>query len=122
MIRRSLRSLGKGGFPELRANKNYQEDHLPSSLDDKSCGPDGSPTHITRSPIKSTYGFSVSTVPDKKDVHNFSNMDLSIKYNRDRHEPDLLDFNFNSNPSEGNVEKSLKSVDHQTVSVPSTGK
>lgn len=124
---RSLRSLGKGGFsinksnPDLRTNKNSQEDHLPSTLDDKSSGPGKSPTHINRSPLKSTYGFSLNARAEK-DVHNYSsNMDMSTKYSNDRHKSELLAFNFNnSNPSEGNVEKSLKSVDHQTVIVPST--
>ncbi|KAL8094175.1 hypothetical protein AgCh_035879 [Apium graveolens] len=127
-ILRNLRSPGKGVCPiinkcnpDLRTNKNSQEDHLPSSLDDKTSGPDKSPTQINRSPIKSTYGFSVNTRAEKKDVHTFSsNMDVSMKSSSNRHKPELLAFNFNSNPSEGNVEKSLKSVEHQTVNVPST--
>ncbi|KAK1354669.1 serine/threonine-protein kinase ATG1c [Heracleum sosnowskyi] len=125
---RSLRSLGKGVFPinkanpDLRTNKNSQEDHLPSSLDNKSSGPDKSSTPINRSPLKSTYGFSVNTRAEKKDVHKFSsNMDMYQKSSSGRHKPELLAFNLNnSNPSEGNVEKSLKSVDHQTVIAPST--
>lgn len=126
---RNLKSLGKGVFPEnkshpdLRTNKSSPEDHLPSSLDDKPSGPDRSPTRINRSPLKSTYGFSVNTRAEKKDVHNFSsNRDMSIKSSSDRQKPELMAFNFdNSNPSEGNAEKSPKSVDHQTIIVPSTG-
>lgn len=125
---RSLTSVGKGDFPtnktnpDLRTNKN-SKDQLPSSPEDKPTGPERSLTHINKSPLRSTYGFSVDTRAEKKNVQNFSsNTDLSIKDTCDRQKPELLAYNFsNSNPSEGNIEKSLKTVDHQTVIVPSTG-
>ena len=42
--------------------ENSQDDYLPFSLDDDSSGPEGSPSFVRRSSMKSTYGFS----PDKK--------------------------------------------------------
>ncbi|KAG7017265.1 Serine/threonine-protein kinase ATG1c [Cucurbita argyrosperma subsp. argyrosperma] len=48
--------------PASNMEENSQDDYLPFSLDDDSSGPEGSPSFVRRSSMKSTYGFS----PDKK--------------------------------------------------------
>lgn len=90
-----------------------QED-LPFTLDDDSSGPDGSPSHVRRSPLRSTYGFSLDTRANRREVYNASsNIDISSKYSSTSRKPQLSGFTFsNSRPSEGYLNESLKSMDH----------
>ncbi|KAG6580516.1 Serine/threonine-protein kinase ATG1c, partial [Cucurbita argyrosperma subsp. sororia] len=64
--KRSSRLLDEFPFsesdPASNMEENSQDDYLPFSLDDDSSGPEGSPSFVRRSSMKSTYGFS----PDKK--------------------------------------------------------
>ncbi|KAM7526395.1 hypothetical protein LguiA_016297 [Lonicera macranthoides] len=100
------------------AEESSQEDCLPFTLDDDSSGPDGSPSFSKRSPIRSTYGFSLDTKVDKKAVYNTSNnMDLSSKYSSTRQNYENTGFRIgNRRPLEGNLKESLKSMDHRTRS------
>ncbi|KAG6596389.1 Serine/threonine-protein kinase ATG1c, partial [Cucurbita argyrosperma subsp. sororia] len=67
------------GFPFSESDhagsmeENSQDDYLPFSLDDDSSGPEGSPSFVRRSSMKSTYGFS----PDKKGRNILSDRSLN---------------------------------------------
>ncbi|CAL5335000.1 unnamed protein product [Camellia sinensis] len=66
--------------PVRSAEESSQEDCLPFILDDDSSGPDGSPSFVRRPSMKSTYGFSLDTKVDRKEVFNTSNnMDRTSK-------------------------------------------
>jgi len=100
------------------AEESSQEDCLPFTLDDYSSGPDGSPSFSKRSPIRSTYGFSLDANVDKKAVYNTSNnMDLSSKYSSARQNSENTGVRIgNRRTLEGNLKESLKSMDHRTRS------
>ena len=60
------------GFPLSELNpvgktEEIAQEDLPFSLDDDSSGPDGSPSFVGMSPIKSTYGFSLDAKADRKE-------------------------------------------------------
>ncbi|PON59921.1 Serine/threonine protein kinase [Parasponia andersonii] len=77
--RRSMRIVA--GFPLSDSNpvrkidENSQEDCLPFFLDDDSSGPEGSPSHLRRSSMKSTYGFSLDS---KADRHEASSLGTKV--------------------------------------------
>lgn len=121
--RRPLRLMDGFPFSECNSVRNTdessQEDCLPFTLDDDSSGPDGSPSFIRRSPMRSTYGFSLDKKVDRREVSNtLNNVDLSSKYSSARHKPENTGYRAgNCRPSDGNLKESLKSMDHRAVDV-----
>ncbi|KAL3531771.1 hypothetical protein ACH5RR_005292 [Cinchona calisaya] len=112
------------GFPlsELTRVGNTEEisqEDLPFSLDDDSSGPDGSPSFVRKSPIKSTYGFSLDAKSDRNDVFKvLEKMDLTSSYGNVTHKPEVTMFNVGGlTVSEGNVKEPFKSVDPQPAKV-----
>ncbi|KAK3003149.1 hypothetical protein RJ639_018675 [Escallonia herrerae] len=111
-----------GGFPLLECNpvrssqESSQEECLPFSLDDDSSGPDGSPSFGRRSPMRSTYGFSLDTKVERREVANTSDKDFSPTYGSVREKPENTGLRLGSRrPSGGNLKESLKSMDHRAV-------
>ncbi|KAK3037449.1 hypothetical protein RJ639_031943 [Escallonia herrerae] len=111
-----------GGFPLLECNpvrsrqESSQEECLPFSLDDDSSGPDGSPSFGRRSPMISTYGFSLDTKVERREVATTSDKDFSSTYGSVREKPENTGLRLGSHrPSGGNLKESLKSMDHGTV-------
>ncbi|GJV76914.1 protein kinase, ATP binding site-containing protein [Tanacetum coccineum] len=118
--RRPRRTTDGFLIPKSPAFKNkeesYQEDNLPFSLDDDSNVPHGSPSPVKRSPLRSTYGFSLDTAIDRRDLPK--DMEISSRYNSFRHKPDNSGFApGNRRSSEGNLKESLNSVDHKPVNM-----
>ncbi|GJS68722.1 hypothetical protein Tco_0683287, partial [Tanacetum coccineum] len=118
--RRPRRTTDGFLIPKSPAFKNkeesYQEDNLPFSLDDDSNVPHGSPSPVKRSPLRSTYGFSLDTAVDRRDLPK--DMEISSRYNSFRHKPDNSGFApGNRRSSEGNLKESLNSVDHKPVNM-----
>lgn len=110
LIRRPRRTTEGFSYPKSPAFKNKeessQEDNLPFSLDDESNSPD----LVKRSPLRSTYGFSLDNEVERTD------MEISSRYNRHKQE----NYGFapgNRRSSEGNLKESLKSVDHRPVNI-----
>ncbi|KAJ0582581.1 putative protein kinase Group-Pl-3 family [Helianthus annuus] len=100
--RRSHRTTDGFSYPKSPAFKNKEEnnqdDNLPFSLDDDSNALDGSPP-VKRSPLRSTYGFSLDAQVVKRDV---------------RPKPDNNGFSSgNRRSSEGNLKEALRSIDHR---------
>ncbi|KAK2972292.1 hypothetical protein RJ640_014350 [Escallonia rubra] len=113
---------GLGGFPLPERNpvrsrqESSQEECLPFSLDDDSSGPDGSPSFVRRSPMRSTYGFSLDTKIERREVANTSDKDFSSTYGSVREKPENTGLRFGSRRSSGgNLKESLKSMDHRAV-------
>ncbi|KAL3536445.1 hypothetical protein ACH5RR_004906 [Cinchona calisaya] len=103
------------GFPlsELKSVENIEEvfqEDLPFSLDEDSSGPDGSPSFVGRSPIRSTYGFSLDAKSDRKEVSKVAEkMDLASNYGSAARKQDM--FNVGGlKLSEGNLNEPLKSM------------
>ncbi|EXB36713.1 Serine/threonine-protein kinase ATG1 [Morus notabilis] len=57
-----------GCSPARKTDDNSQEDILPFFLDDESSGPEGSPSYLRRSSMKSTYGFSLDAKVDRHEA------------------------------------------------------
>ncbi|XP_076955330.1 serine/threonine-protein kinase ATG1c-like isoform X2 [Bidens hawaiensis] len=113
--RRPRKTTEGFSYPKSPAFKNkeehIQEDNLPFSLDYDSNGPYGSPPVIKKSPLRSTYGFSLDTEADKRD--SSKDMEISSRY---RQNPDNSGFRpGNRRLSEGNLKESLRSVEHRPV-------
>ncbi|KAG8376953.1 hypothetical protein BUALT_Bualt09G0117700 [Buddleja alternifolia] len=101
-------------FPlsEKNTEENSQEDCLPFSLDVDSSGPDGSPSLPRWSTMRSTYGFSLDTKPDQKDLSHSANRTDSSKYGSVPHKPEIIRSSLGSRRlSEGNLKESLKTKD-----------
>ncbi|KAI3694476.1 hypothetical protein L1987_77441 [Smallanthus sonchifolius] len=117
--RRSRRT--RDGFsypkgPDFKNNEeNSQEDILPFSdfsLDDDSNSPEASPPFIKRSPLRSTYGFSLDIEVDKRDMPK--DMEISSRYSSFRQKQDSTGFPpGNLRSSEGILKESLRSTDHR---------
>ncbi|KAL8102311.1 serine/threonine-protein kinase ATG1c-like isoform X2 [Apium graveolens] len=122
---RSMRSLRIDGFPFSESNpdrstdESSQEDCLPFTLDDDSSGPDGSPSHVRRSPLRSTYGFSVDKRNDLREVFNAPRkQDIFSKHSSGGHKGEISGLRYsNRRPSEGSLKESLQSVAHAAVNV-----
>ncbi|KAI3474416.1 hypothetical protein Pfo_029277 [Paulownia fortunei] len=102
------------GFPlsERNAAQSSQEDCLPFSLDDDSSGPDGSPSFPRRFTMKSLYGFSLDSKPDRRDISNLENRTDSSKYSGAPHKTEITESSLGSRRlSEGNLKESLKTTD-----------
>ncbi|KAM0072684.1 putative protein kinase Group-Pl-3 family [Helianthus debilis subsp. tardiflorus] len=102
--RRSRRTTDGFSYPKSPAFKNKEEnnldDNLPFSLDDDSNALDGSPP-VKRSPLRSTYGFSLDAQAVKRDVGP---------------KPDNNGFSSgNRRSSEGNLKEALRSIDHRSA-------
>ncbi|KAI7750013.1 hypothetical protein M8C21_021231, partial [Ambrosia artemisiifolia] len=114
--RRPRRTTDRFSYPKgqtFKTEENSQEDNLPFSFDYDSTGPVGSPHLIKRSP-PTTYGFSLETEVDKRDLSK--NMEISSRYSSIRQKPDNNGFPLgNRRSSEGNLKDSLRSVDHRTL-------
>ncbi|CAK9185374.1 unnamed protein product [Ilex paraguariensis] len=121
--RRSPRIVGNIPPPECNPVRNTeessQEDCLPFSLDDDPCGPDGSPSFVRRSPLRSTYGFSLETKVDRRELFESSNKtDPNSKFSSVAHKREISGLRLGSRrPSEGNLKDSLISVDHRPVNM-----
>ncbi|KAI3801281.1 hypothetical protein L1987_29385 [Smallanthus sonchifolius] len=116
--RRPRRTTDGFLYPKSPAFKNKvdnsQEDNLPFSLDDDSNALDGSPPLPKRSPLRSTYGFSLDADVDKRVVSK--DMEISSRYSSIRQKPDNIGFpSGNRRSSEGNLKESLRSMDHRPV-------
>ncbi|KAL1804728.1 hypothetical protein ACET3Z_027796 [Daucus carota] len=124
-VTRSMRSMRIDGFPFSESNpdrstdESSQEDCLPFTLDDDSSGPDGSPSRVRRSPLRSTYGFSVDKRNDRREVLNAPNkQDIFSQHKRGGHRVEISGFRYsNRRPSEGSLKESLQSVAHAAVNV-----
>ncbi|KAI3474134.1 hypothetical protein Pfo_028922 [Paulownia fortunei] len=93
-------------------SKSSQEDCLPFSLDDDSSGPDGSPSFPRRFTMKSLYGFSLDSKPDRRDISNLENRTDSSKYSGAPHKTEITESSLGSRRlSEGNLKESLKTTD-----------
>ncbi|XP_027070956.1 serine/threonine-protein kinase ATG1c-like isoform X2 [Coffea arabica] len=106
------------GFPLCELNpvgktEEIAQEDLPFSLDDDSSGPDGSPSFVGMSPIKSTYGFSLDAKADRKEASKAAEkMDFASNYGSVSHKPEATMFNIGGlKLSEGKLKESLKSVD-----------
>ncbi|KAI3474139.1 hypothetical protein Pfo_028927 [Paulownia fortunei] len=102
------------GFPlsERNAEQSSQEDCLPFSLDDDSSCPDGSPSFPRRFTMKSLYGFSLDSKPDRRDISNLENRTDSSKYSGAPHKTEITGSSLGSRRlSEGNLKESLKTTD-----------
>ncbi|THG13916.1 hypothetical protein TEA_016071 [Camellia sinensis var. sinensis] len=99
--------------PVRNAEESSQDDCLPFILDDDSSGPDGSPSFVRRPSMKSTYGFSLDTKVDRKEVFNTSNnMDRTSKNSIVTH----TGFRIGSRrSSDGNLKESFKSTDQRPM-------
>lgn len=112
------------GFPLSEANlvrtteESSQEDCLPFSLDDESSGPDGSPSFIRRSPIRSTYGFSLDSKSKRNEASNPSNrIESTSNQGSVTRKPDLMMFSLGRfKHSEGNRNEPLKCLDSKAKS------
>ncbi|XP_024965466.1 serine/threonine-protein kinase ATG1c-like isoform X2 [Cynara cardunculus var. scolymus] len=118
--RRPRRTMDGFSYPKIPAfrnkQENCQEDNLPFSLDDDSNDPDGSPSYVRRSPLRSTYGFSLDTEVDRRDLSK--DMEISSRYSSIRQKPDNNGFvPGNRRPSEGNLKESLRSIEHRPVNM-----
>ncbi|XP_071700734.1 serine/threonine-protein kinase ATG1c-like isoform X2 [Rutidosis leptorrhynchoides] len=115
---RPRRTTGGYSFPKSPGFKNKEEnsqDDLPFTLDDDSSGPDGSPL-VRRSPLRSTYGFSLDTETNRSD--SSKDMEISSRYSSSRHKPDVIGFaTANRRSSDGNLKESLRSIEHKPVNV-----
>ncbi|XP_071720901.1 serine/threonine-protein kinase ATG1c-like isoform X2 [Rutidosis leptorrhynchoides] len=118
---RPRRTTGGYSFstsPGFRNKEENNQEDLPFTLDDDSNGPDESPTIVTRSPLRSTYGFSLDTETNRRDLSK--DMEISYRYSRSRHKPDVIGFApANRRSSEGNLKESLRSIDHKPVNADS---
>ncbi|KAI3782675.1 hypothetical protein L2E82_12728 [Cichorium intybus] len=99
-------------YPKSPAFKNKEEtsheDNLPFSLDDEPNGPD----LVKRSPLRSTYGFSLDNEVDRTD------MEISSRYSSFRQKQENNGFGpGNRRSSEGNLKESLRSIDHRPVNM-----
>ncbi|CAL5388391.1 unnamed protein product [Camellia sinensis] len=110
--------------PVRSAEESSQEDCLPFILDDDSSGPDGSPSFVRRPSMKSTYGFSLDTKVDRKEVFNTSNnMDRTSKNSIVTHTGFRIGSHRSSSPqTKDQLADSLKLVyqDYVIVSGPPT--
>lgn len=125
MVCRSMRPLKViDGFPlsELNPVGNTQEisqEDLPFSLDDDCSGPDASPSFDRRSPIRSTYGFSLDAKSERKEVFKASEkIDFTSNYDSVTHKPEVTG---GLEVSEGNLKEPLKSVDPRQAKCCSKG-
>ncbi|KAK6120326.1 hypothetical protein DH2020_046017 [Rehmannia glutinosa] len=110
-LRQSQRVLD-GLPPERNTEQISQEDCLPFSLDDDSSGPDGSPSFQRRSTMKSLYGFSLGSKPDRRDISNLANRTYSSIYSGAPHKTEVTGSSIGSRRfSEGNLKQSLKTSD-----------
>ena len=109
--------------PDRSTDESSQEDCLPFTLDDDSSGPDGSPSRVRRSPLRSTYGFSVDKRNDRREVLNAPNkQDIFSQHKSGGHRVEISGFRYsNRRPSEGSLKESLQSVAHAAVNVRSKG-
>ncbi|KAK9055530.1 hypothetical protein SSX86_026614 [Deinandra increscens subsp. villosa] len=116
--RRPRRTTDMFSYPKSPAFKNKEEnsqdDNLPFSLDDDSNVLDGSPPLIKKSPLRSTYGFSLDAEVNKRVTSK--EMEIPSRYSSIKQKPDSNGFPFgNRRSSEGNLKESLRSVDHRPV-------
>ncbi|KAL7590214.1 hypothetical protein Lser_V15G38742 [Lactuca serriola] len=116
-ISRKPRRMTDGfSYPKSPAYKNKeensQEDNLPFTLDDESNGPD----MVRRSPLRSTYGFSLDNEVNRT---NFSkDMEISSRYSSIRHKQENNGFGHgNRKSSEGSLKESLTSIDPRPVNI-----
>ncbi|KAL2485188.1 Protein kinase superfamily protein [Abeliophyllum distichum] len=99
-----------------------QEDCLAFSLDDDSNGPYESPSFSRRSPMRSTYGFSLDTKVDRREVSNIdrrevsNKMELLSKYSSAPRKPEITGFSLGGKRlSVGNLNENLKTNDLASV-------
>ncbi|KAL8208501.1 hypothetical protein R6Q57_007913 [Mikania cordata] len=95
--------------------ENNQEDNLTFIIDDDSNGSDGSPPFVKRSPLMSTYGFSLGNEVDERD--STKDMEVSSRYSNIRQKPNNNDCSSgNRRSSKGNLKESLRLIDHRPLS------
>ncbi|CAI9780116.1 unnamed protein product [Fraxinus pennsylvanica] len=97
--------------------ESSQEDCFPFHKDD-SCGPDKSPSSVGSSTVRYTYGFSLDSKPDRRELSNiFNKMDLCSKYSNSHPcKPETIGSGLGScQLSEGNLKESLKTRDLGSV-------
>ncbi|KAL6574679.1 hypothetical protein OROMI_011964 [Orobanche minor] len=110
--RQSQRVLDGFSLSERNTEQISQEDCLPFSLDDDSSGPDGNPSSQRKSTIKSLYGFSLDTKPDRRDISNLANKADSSMHIGAPLKTEITGSNIgNRRFSEGNLKESLKTAD-----------
>ncbi|KAL2533787.1 Protein kinase superfamily protein [Abeliophyllum distichum] len=97
--------------------ESSQEDCFAFSLDDDSSGPDRSPSSVRSSTVRYTYGFSLDSKPDRRELPNLSNKtDLCSKYSNAPCKPETIGSGLGScRLSEGNLKESLKTTDLGSV-------
>ncbi|KAI7755122.1 hypothetical protein M8C21_025992 [Ambrosia artemisiifolia] len=115
--RRSLRTADGFSYPTsptFKKEENNQDDNLPFSLDDDSNALVGSPPLPKRSPLRSTYGFSLDAKVNKRDASK--DVEVPSRYSSIRPKPDNNGFSSGNRRSlKGNLKESLRSIDHRPV-------
>lgn len=109
--------------PVRNTEESFQEDCMPFPLDDDSSGPEGSPSFLRRSSMKSTYGFTLDTKVDRRDslFNTANNMGLASKCSRASHKPEITGFRIDSlRPSDEDM-KPLKSMGQRSMKSHSRG-
>ncbi|CAN8254613.1 unnamed protein product [Cochlearia groenlandica] len=96
---RTMDGFHSSGSSPSRNMDISQEDCLPFFLDDDSSGPEGSPlsfkhTSLMKSPMKSSYGFSVETRGERRETSSspLKNMELNSRYSRVSHRAETSKF------------------------------
>ncbi|ESQ52429.1 hypothetical protein EUTSA_v100163911mg, partial [Eutrema salsugineum] len=80
--------LSSGSSPSRNMEESSQEDCLPFLLDDDSSGPEGSPSHLKRTPsIKSSPGFNIDARVERKEAESspLKCTELTSRYSRINH-------------------------------------
>ncbi|PIM98854.1 Serine/threonine-protein kinase involved in autophagy [Handroanthus impetiginosus] len=105
--RQSERLLEDSPLSEKNSEESSQEDYLPFILDEDSSGPEGSPSFPRRSTMRSMYGFSLDSKPDRGDTY-LANRTDPLKYNSNPRKAEIIQ---SHQLPEGNLKESFKMMD-----------